>query len=228
MVNRRARGEKGVSPRVPIAADEAPRGGGISSRLVRSAMETQGKVTHLLAELRSGKREAESRLIEVVYPELRRIAMRYMRGERAGHSLQATALVNEAYLRLLGEGDRNFQNRSHFFAVAATQMRLILVDHARRKRTQKRQGQRVRVELTDILAISEDKLDDVLEIDAALNRLREWDPRQCKIVELRFFAGLTEDEVAEVLDLSPRTVKRDWKVAKAWLHGELSRESAKD
>jgi RNA polymerase sigma factor (TIGR02999 family) len=191
-------------------------------------METQGKVTHLLAELRSGKREAESRLIEVVYPELRRIAMRYMRGERAGHSLQATALVNEAYLRLLGEGDRNFQNRSHFFAVAATQMRLILVDHARRKRTQKRQGQRVRVELTDILAISEDKLDDVLEIDAALNRLREWDPRQCKIVELRFFAGLTEDEVAEVLDLSPRTVKRDWKVAKAWLHGELSRESAKD
>ena len=191
-------------------------------------METQGKVTHLLAELRSGKREAESRLIEVVYPELRRIAMRYMRGERAGHSLQATALVNEAYLRLLGEGDRNFQNRSHFFAVAATQMRLILVDHARRKRTQKRQGQRVRVELTDILAISEDKLDDVLEIDAALTRLREWDPRQCKIVELRFFAGLTEDEVAEVLDLSPRTVKRDWKVAKAWLHGELSRESAKD
>lgn len=190
-------------------------------------METKGKVTHLLAELRSGKREAESRLIEVVYPELRRIAMRYMRGERAGHSLQATALVNEAYLRLLGEGDRNFQNRSHFFAVAATQMRLILVDHARRKRTQKRQGARVRVELTDILAISEDKLDDVLEIDAALNRLREWDPRQCKIVELRFFAGLTEDEVAEVLDLSPRTVKRDWKVAKAWLHGELSRESAR-
>ena len=190
-------------------------------------METKGKVTHLLAELRSGKREAESRLIEVVYPELRRIAMRYMRGERAGHSLQATELVNEAYLRLLGEGDRNFQNRSHFFAVAATQMRLILVDHARRKRTQKRQGERVRVELTDILAISEDKLDDVLEIDAALNRLREWDPRQCKIVELRFFAGLTEDEVAEVLDLSPRTVKRDWKVAKAWLHGELSRESAR-
>jgi RNA polymerase sigma-70 factor (ECF subfamily) len=185
-------------------------------------METEGKVTHLLAELRTGKKEAESRLIEVVYPELRRIAMRYMRGERAGHSLQATALVNEAYLRLLGEGDRNFQNRSHFFAVAATQMRLILVDHARRKRTQKRQGERVRVELTDIVAISEDKLDDVLEIDAALERLREWDPRQCKIVELRFFAGLTEEEVAEVLALSPRTVKRDWKVAKAWLHGELT------
>jgi RNA polymerase sigma factor (TIGR02999 family) len=190
-------------------------------------MENEGKVTHLLEQLRSGKKEAESRLIEVVYPELRRIAMRYMRGERPGHSLQATALVNEAYLRLLGEGDRNFQNRSHFFAVAATQMRLILVDHARRKKTQKRQGERVRVELTDIVAISEDRLDDVLEIDAALERLREWDPRQCKIVELRFFAGLTEEEVAEVLELSPRTVKRDWKVAKAWLHGELSRASAR-
>ena len=189
-------------------------------------METEGKVTHLLAELRTGKKEAESRLIEVVYPELRRIAMRYMRGERPGHSLQATALVNEAYLRLLGEGERNFQNRSHFFAVAATQMRLILVDHARRKRTQKRHGERGRVELTDILAISEDKLDDVLEIDAALERLREWDPRQCKIVELRFFAGLTEEEVAEVMALSPRTVKRDWKVAKAWLHGELSKRGA--
>ena len=190
-------------------------------------METEGKVTHLLEQLRSGKKEAESRLIEVVYPELRRIAMRYMRGERPGHSLQATALVNEVYLRLLGEGDRNFQNRSHFFAVAATQMRLILVDHARRKKTQKRQGERVRVELTEIVAISEDKLDDVLEIDAALDRLREWDPRQCKIVELRFFAGLTEEEVAEVMELSPRTVKRDWKVAKAWLHGELSKESAR-
>jgi RNA polymerase sigma-70 factor (ECF subfamily) len=188
-------------------------------------MENEGKVTHLLKQLRSGKKEAESRLIEVVYPELRRIAMRYMRGERPGHSLQATALVNEAYLRLLGEGDRNFQNRSHFFAVAATQMRLILVDHARRKKTQKRQGERVRVELTDIVAISEDRLDDVLEIDAALERLREWDPRQCKIVELRFFAGLTEEEVAEVLELSPRTVKRDWKVAKAWLYGELSARS---
>jgi RNA polymerase sigma factor (TIGR02999 family) len=185
-------------------------------------METPGKVTELLEEIRTGKKEAESRLIEVVYPELRRIAMRYMRGERPGHSLQATALVNEVHLRMVGQGDRDFKNRSHFFAVAATQMRLILVDHARQKRAQKRQGERVRVELTDIVAISEDKLDEVLEIDAALTRLREWDPRQCKIVELRFFAGLTEDEIAEVLGVAPRTVKRDWKVAKAWLHGELS------
>jgi len=188
-------------------------------------MESPGKVTHLLAEMRTGKREAESRLIEAVYPELRRIAMRYMRAERPGHSLQATALVNEVYLRMVGQKDRDFKNRSHFFAIAATQMRLILVDHARQKRAQKREGQRVRVELTDVLAVSEDKLDQVLEIDAALRRLNEWDPRQCKIVELRFFAGLTEDEVAEVIGVTPRTVKRDWKVAKAWLHGELSAAS---
>ena len=188
-------------------------------------MDTQGKVTHLLAELRTGKKEAESRLIEVVYPELRKIAMRYMRSERPGHSLQATALVNEAYVRLLGQHDRDFQNRSHFFAVAATQMRLILVDHARQKRAQKRQGERVRVDLTDVLMVSEDKLEQVLEIDEALERLRGWDPRQCKIVEMRFFAGLTEEEIAEILGVTPRTVKRDWKVAKAWLHGELSSKS---
>jgi RNA polymerase sigma-70 factor (ECF subfamily) len=185
-------------------------------------MESPGKVTRLLAEMRTGKEDAESRLIEVVYPELRRIAMRYMRAERPGHSLQATALVNEVYLRMVRQKDRDFKNRSHFFAVAATQMRLILVDHARQKRAQKRDGQRVRVEMTDVLAVSEDKLDQVLEIDAALRRLNEWDPRQCKIVELRFFAGLTEEEVAEVIGVAPRTVKRDWKVAKAWLHGELS------
>jgi RNA polymerase sigma factor (TIGR02999 family) len=188
-------------------------------------MEISGKVTHLLAEIRTGKREAESRLIETVYPELRRIALRYMRSEHTGHSLQATALVNEAYIRMVGQKDRDFKNRSHFFAVAATMMRLILVDHARQKRAQKREGKRIRVEMTDVFAVSEGKLDQVLEIDAALGRLAEWDPRQCRIVELRFFAGLTEDEVAEVLGVAPRTIKRDWKVAKAWLRGELSTTS---
>jgi RNA polymerase sigma-70 factor (ECF subfamily) len=185
-------------------------------------MESSDKVTRLLEEMRTGAKEAESHLIEAVYPELRRIALRYMRQERPGHSLQATALVNEAYLRMVGHKDHDFKNRSHFFAVAATLMRRILVDHARQKRAEKREGKRIRVEMTDVFAISEDKLDEVVEIDAALGRLAEWDPRQCRIVELRFFAGLTEDEVAEVLGLSPRTIKRDWKVAKAWLHGELS------
>ena len=184
-------------------------------------MEIHGNVTGLLADMRVGRKEAESRLIAVVYPELRRIAMRYMRQERPGHTLQATALVNEAYLRMVGDGDRDFKNRAHFFATAATQMRLILVDYARQKQAQKREGKRVRVEMTDFLAVSEDRLDEVLQIDEALQRLAAWDPRQCKIVELRFFAGLTEDEVAEVLGIASRTVKRDWKVAKAWLHGEL-------
>ena len=185
-------------------------------------MENQGNVTNLLADMRIGRKEAESRLIAVVYPELHRIAMRYMRKERAGHSLQATALVNEAYVRMVGSKDRDFKNRSHFFAVATTQMRLILVDHARKKKAKKRDGLFMRVELTDFLTISEDKLDEVLQIDEALRRLAVLDPRQCKVVELRYFAGLTEDEVAEVLGVASRTVKRDWDFARAWLRGELS------
>jgi RNA polymerase sigma-70 factor (ECF subfamily) len=191
-------------------------------------METPNQVTHLLAEIRTGTKDAESRLMDVVYPELRRIALRCMRSERRGHSLQPTALVNEVYLRLVLQRDRDYKNRSHFFAVAATLMRLILVDHARRKRAQKRAGERIRVELTDFVAVSEEHLDILLEIDAALHRLAQWDPRQCKIVELRFFAGLTEDEVAEVLGVAPRTVKRDWKVAKAWLRGELERSPSQE
>lgn len=179
-------------------------------------------ITGLLGELRAGKKEAESRLVAAVYPELRRIAGRYLRGERPGHTLQATALVNEAYLQLVGQMDKDWQNRSHFFAVAAQLMRRILVDYARQRKAVKREGGRHRVELTDALAISEDRLDEVLLIDAALTRLAEWDPRQCRVVELRFFSGLTEDEVADVLGIAPRTVKRDWNVAKAWLHGELN------
>jgi RNA polymerase sigma factor (TIGR02999 family) len=179
-------------------------------------------ITGLLGELRAGKKEAESRLVAAVYPELRRIARRYLRGERPGHTLQATALVNEAYLQLVGQMDKDWQNRSHFFAVAAQLMRRILVDYARQRKAGKREGHRHRVALTDALAISEDRLDEVLLIDAALTRLAEWDPRQCRVVELRFFSGLTEDEVAEVLGIAPSTVKRDWNVAKAWLHGELN------
>jgi RNA polymerase sigma-70 factor (ECF subfamily) len=179
-------------------------------------------ITGLLGELRAGKKEAESQLVAAVYPELRRIAGRYLRGERPGHTLQATALVNEAYLQLVGQMDKDWQNRSHFFAVAAQLMRRILVDYARQRKAVKREGGRHRVEFTDALAISEDRLDEVLLIDAALTKLAEWDPRQCRVVELRFFSGLTEDEVAEVLGIAPRTVKRDWNVAKAWLHGELN------
>ena len=188
-------------------------------------METHENITRMLDELRAGRREVESRLLEAVYPELRRIAAHYMQGERAGHTLQPTALVNEAYLELIGQADIDWRNRSHFFGIAAQLMRRILVNYARTKKAQKREGKRQRIELTDTLAIAEDRLDEIIAVDAALDRLAEWDPRQAKIVELRFFAGLTEDETAEALSISPRTVKRDWMVAKAWLHTELSRKS---
>ncbi len=181
------------------------------------------QITRMLEKLRDGSPDARSALFDAVYPELKRRAARYLRSERPGHTLQATALVNEAYMQLMGQpkaGD--WKDRSHFFAVAAQAMRRILVDYARNRKAAKRDGGRVRVEFTDVLAVSEDRLDQVLAIDEALIRLAGWDARQCQIVEMRFFAGLTEEEIAEALGVTARTVKRDWKVAKAWLYGELA------
>jgi RNA polymerase sigma factor (TIGR02999 family) len=189
-----------------------------------TAMAQSEDITLLLKQLQTGKKEAESRLLEIVYPELRRIARKHLRNERTGHTLQATALVHEAYLQLTGQLGKEWKNRSHFFAVAAQLMRRILVDYARTKKAQKRDGGRARVELDDALAVSNDRLEEIILIDAALDRLAQWDPRQSKIVELRFFGGLTENEVAEMLGVSARTVKRDWNVARAWLHGELNAE----
>ena len=185
-----------------------------------------GDVTRLLDELRAGNRGAESRLIEVVYPRLHRIAARSLGRERSGHTLQATELVNEAYMELLGDAGIEWKNRLHFYAAAAQSMRRILVDYGRMRKAAKRGGDRQQVELTDGLAISEERLDEVTAIDEALTRLEKFDPRQCRVVELRFFGGLTEDETAEVLGVSPRTVRRDWILARAWLHGELHRSSA--
>jgi RNA polymerase sigma-70 factor, ECF subfamily len=185
-------------------------------------MDGPTDITRLLGELKAGNKAAESRLLEVVYPELRKIAGRFLRGERPGHTLQPSALVNEAYLQLAGQMDKDWQNRSHFYAVAAHLMRRILVDHARNRKAAKRDGARHRVELTDALAVSEDRLEEIISIDSALDRLAEFDPRRSKVVEMRFFGGLTENEVAEVLQVAPRTVKRDWNAAKAWLHGELN------
>jgi RNA polymerase sigma factor (TIGR02999 family) len=176
----------------------------------------------MLGELRAGRKEVESQLLEVVYPELRRIAAHYMHGERAGHTLQPTALVNEAYLELVGRDDIDWRSRSHFFGIAAQLMRRILVNYARQKKAQKRDGNRQRVELTDTLAVADDRLDEIIAVDAALDRLAQWDPRQAKIVEMRFFTGLSDDETAEILGVSPRTVKREWTMAKAWLHSELN------
>ena len=188
-------------------------------------MNPKGDITALLGELKAGNRAVEPRLLELVYPQLQKIARRYLRGERTGHTLQPTALVNEAYLQLTGQMDKDWQNRSHFFAIAAQLMRRILVDYARARRAEKREGGRQRVELTDTLAVSEDRLDEILFVDEALKRLAEFDPRRSAVVELRFFGGMTESEVAEVLHVALRTVKRDWTVARAWLHAELSKTS---
>ena len=185
-------------------------------------MDGSPQITELLRELRAGEQAASSRLIDAVYPELRRIAVRSLRAERSDHTLQPTALVNEAYLQLVGQTDKDWQNRAHFFAVAAQVMRRVLVDYARKRKANKRGGGGAKVELIENLVIVRARLDEVLAIDAALTRLSLIDARQSKVVELRFFGGLTEHEVAEVLGIAIRTVRRDWNVARAWLHGELS------
>ena len=181
-----------------------------------------GDITVLLAELGAGNRTAESRLMPLVYAELRRLAGRYMRRERPDHTLQPTALVHEAYLRLVGQREISWQNRAHFFGVAAQLMRRILVDHARAHRAEKRGGHETKIALEEGLAFAQGKSADLLALDEALTRLAQQDPRQCRAVELRFFAGLSEDEVAEVLGISTRTLKRDWRVARAWLYKEIA------
>ena len=180
------------------------------------------EITRLLAEVRGGNAEAESRLASVVYDELHRLAAYYMHGERPNHSLQATILVHEAFIRLVDQDDQNWQNRSHFFAAAAQIMRHILIDYARSRRAEKRGGGQPVVQLDEAMVFSDDNCEEWIAVDQALDRLGERDARLARIVEMRFFAGLTEEEIGEVLGVSPRTVKRDWKVAKAWLHGELS------
>lgn len=181
-----------------------------------------GEVTHLLLGVRAGDREAEDKLVEVVYGELHRMAARYIRQERPGHTLQATALVNEAYVRLIDQRGKDWQNRAHFFGVAAHVMRRVLIDHARSHQTLKRGGEIRKVSLEDALPFSPERSEQLMALDDALSRLAAIDPRQARVVELRFFGGLSETEAAEVLGVSIRTVKRDWSVAKAWLYGEMS------
>jgi RNA polymerase sigma-70 factor, ECF subfamily len=181
-----------------------------------------GDVTHLLHEVKRGNKEAEGLLIPLVYRELRRIAAAYLRREARANSLQPTALVNEAYLRLAGIKEVDWQSRSHFFAVSATVMRRILVEHARANRARKRGDGWEAVSLNEAILPSPNRAPELIALDDALNRLAALDERQAKIVELRFFAGMSEEEAAEVLGVSSRTVKRDWRVAKAWLFKELS------
>ena len=181
-------------------------------------------VTLLLKAWSDGEESALDKLTPLVYAELHRLARRYMAGEHQQHSLQATALLNEAYMRLIDWKDVRWQNRAHFFAVSAQMMRRILVDHARSRRNQKRGGDACRVTFDEALVFSKEKNPDLLALDAALERLAQLDARKSKVVELRFFGGLSVEEAAEVLKVSPFTVHRDWRLAKSWLHRELSQE----
>lgn len=181
------------------------------------------ELTQLLVDWRKGDKAALDKLMPAVYQELRRIARRYMRGERAGHSLQSAALVNEAYLRLIDIKSMDWQNRAHFFAMAAQLMRRILVDHARSRNYAKRGGEQQKLSLSQANQIADKQDIDLMALDDALKTLAAMNERQSRIVELQYFGGLTIKETAEILGVSHTTVERDWIVAKAWLRRELSR-----
>jgi RNA polymerase sigma factor (TIGR02999 family) len=176
------------------------------------------EVTQLLADWGKGDKSALEKLFPLVYDELRRIAGRQMSQERAGHTLEATALVNEAYLKLAGQQGFEWHNRAHFFAVCAQVMRHVLIDHARAHARDKRGGGAIKVSLSEAAVMAEEQAEHFIALDAALNALEHIDPQKEKIVELRYFGGLSIEETAEVLDISPRTVRREWQRAKAWLY----------
>lgn len=174
-------------------------------------------VTQLLVDWQQGDQSALKKLTPLIYDELRRIAHRYVKHERHGHTLQTTALVNEAYVRLAGQQGPEWQNRSHFFAVTAKVMRHILIDHARRRHYLKHGGQLQQVSLAEASLMSEERAADLIALDEALDELKGFDPRKSEVVELRYFGGLSLEETAEALEISVMTVRRDWRAAKAWL-----------
>lgn len=180
-------------------------------------------ITQLLLDWREGNKCALDDLMPLVYDELRRLAQFYMRGQKAEHTLQTTALVNEVYLKLVDSSRVRWKDRTHFFAVSAQLMRRILVDSARSRNSKKRGGEIQKVELDDeaVAIVTEDKID-LIALDEALKELAELSPRQSKVVELRYFGGLNEAEIADALDISTRTVKRDWSVARAWLFRRMN------
>jgi len=186
-------------------------------------MPRSGEITRLLLAWSDGDSAALGRLTPLIQAELHRLAQRCMARESPGHTLQATALVNEAYLKLIDQRRARWHNRAHFFAVSAQLMRRILVDHARRRRFQKRGGSAVRVSLDEAGTVAAETSADIVDLDDALEALTRIDPRQARVVELRFFGGLSVEETAEFLGISPKTVQRDWKIAKLWLLRELDR-----
>ncbi|CAN5519827.1 sigma-70 family RNA polymerase sigma factor [soil metagenome] len=179
--------------------------------------------TDLLIEYSKGKRDALDDLLPIIYDELRRIAASYLRRERSDHTLQPTALVNEAYMKMIDITQVSWQNKAHFIGVAANQMRRILVDHARRHNAEKRGGEFHIMTLNEEIDAADEQSADLIALDDALTELAKMDPTKAKIVELRYFGGLTTDETAEVLGVSSITVKRHWKITKAWLYGQLTK-----
>jgi RNA polymerase sigma factor (TIGR02999 family) len=187
--------------------------------------ETPPDVTLLLQSVQHGQEGAFDQLLPLVYNDLRQVAAKYLRAERMDHTLQPTALVHETFLRLVDQRSANWQNRAHFFAVAAQLMRRVLVDYARRVATAKRGGGRI-VSLEEDMDVPTDEPEVLLDVDEALTALAKMDPRAARVVELRFYAGLSVDEVAEVMQLSTATIKREWASARAWLEAELQRSAA--
>lgn len=190
----------------------------------KSSDQSSHAITALLAEVRKGNKQAEEQLVPLVYGELHRLSRHYMRGERAGHTLQTSALLNEAYMRLAGEHNVSWKNRAHFFGTAANIMRRVLVDHARTRDAEKRGGDAEKISLENAFVYTDAQSWQVVAVHEALNKLQRWDERQCRIVELRFFGGLDVEETAEAMSISPTTVKREFQMAKAWLYGELAKQ----
>lgn len=185
-------------------------------------------VTQLLVRWGNGDQAAFDQLMPIVYAELRRMARGYMNRQGADHTLQTTALVHEAYFKLAGESDKQWQNKSHFFAVAAKAMRHVLVDYARSSQAAKRGGGHDFIPLDDARIPPPDRMEELVALDDALNVLSTLNPRQSEVVEMRFFGGLSVEETAQSLNVSPETVMRDWRAAKAWLYQQLSRDAAHD
>jgi RNA polymerase sigma-70 factor (ECF subfamily) len=185
-----------------------------------------GDVTQLLRKLSGGDHQAAEELVPLVYNELRRLAVRHLRRERRNHTLQATALVHEVYMKVVDQDGAQWQNRAQFFAVASQLMRRILVDYARTQQRAKRGGGQQRVTLDEFSAVTQVPSAELLAVDEALARLEKLDPRQARVVELRYFGGLTVEEAAEALGISSKTVNREWNVAKAWLYGALRNGNA--
>ena len=198
--------------------------GVIELAILGSLVHPSNELSDLLRGWRGGDQEALARIVDVAYPELHKIAQGCLKNERPGHTLTATALVNEVYLRLIDNHQINWQDRSHFFAISARLMRRILVDYARARGSKKRGGKAERVDFTESLMVANDAVPEVVRLDDALQALEKFDLRKARVVEMRYFAGLTANEIAAVLGVSPKTVNLDWSLAKAWLVREMNRE----